>query len=51
MLLFALEPEGKPSVALRRAARALKEVAEAPIPVAVGTGGHMPQDTRGTSRE
>jgi isoamylase len=38
LLLFALEPEGKPSVALRRAARALREVAETPVPVMARNG-------------
>jgi glycogen operon protein len=33
VLFFVLEPEGKPSVSLRRAARALREVAEAPTAV------------------
>jgi isoamylase len=51
LLLFALEPEGKPSVALRRAARALREVAETPVPVVVGNGEPAIQETQGTSRK
>jgi glycogen operon protein len=51
LLLFALEPEGKPSVALRRAARALKEVAEAPIPLVDWNGEPTIMETSKTSRK
>jgi glycogen operon protein len=51
LLLFALEHEGKASVALRRAARALREVAETSVPMAVGNVENTAQNTTGASRK